>query len=734
MACSITEGLSPTTPVADVRNRPKQYLFSPFFFLRQMLVSPEFGASDAYAHALIRAELFALTLEFSERIEGKPDAEGDAFDRVRAIIRFDQVANSLQKAESYRENRDTFYPATPTDFIVGHLLASRGLAVLAFAPGKMRYQPARKNERPLLGRDTFLAGKELVSKTAVYEFRFLDTVRRLPSPSELVNELDGYPVPLPGGDAIFARGLRSTGSNGLVGQISGASGSGKTSLALALGISYAPLGVSTLYVSCEEQHEDLRNRILTLTPPFIARTASFPRKIEDWFYSTHLDHNQSEHTRKAVFDFIDEIIALYQREGVEPSSQTPPGLPAWFVVFDGLHEMVSRENPDQQVELLRSLVSKLRSLGAFVLILTAEIDSPALRELDYTVDFVARLDQDSNQESPSEYKRKFILHKTRLQFARTGTHTLHISKRDGVKLYPHLSAELDSYAHLNWKAPDKQRYYDFLLTGVNADDPRPLVEVFERAQILVAGRGSTGKAGFALKLLMKPILGEVDTQRSLFDKVSDAQHRYPDPRRIMVVSFLYNSSYYQDLQRRIETALALDSREKFRKQIIFVDHLPLYPGFLAPEVFLSKVIEKYEGAAVSGCPYHGVLIDGLHNVFLQFPRLQATPTLWSILFQLMRLFGLTLVTTHTHFDVHGLERPSQFRSDVELASQRVSPLLQALVNSADFYFDLSRTDPTFGIASATVPIELVTALGQDVRPSQYGWDRERSVVVFARPK
>src|SRR6202035_5925687 len=129
--------------------------------------------------------------------------------------------------------------------------------------------------------------------------------------------------------------------------------------------------------------------------------------------------------------------------------------------------------------MLRALVDKFRSLGAFVLILTAETNEPALNDLDFVVDFVVRLEHSTRGETEEEPVRRFILKKTRLQYSRPGAHIFHISKRDGVKIYPQLAAQLDALAYLKWRPVDKKHWFDFLQTALHAmPETPPLVKFY----------------------------------------------------------------------------------------------------------------------------------------------------------------------------------------------------------------------------------------------------------------
>lgn len=711
--------------VAD--KQPKQYLCSPLLLLRQLLTSPSYPASAGYAHAVVRSEIFAAAVTFDEsRLEedGEETKLTSATEKLRSLIEFNRISASLQEMESQFKKRDTFHPSTATDLLVGHFLAARGLALLSFSPGKARLSKSgkrKKNEKAIVGRDAFLRDRQLVPKLGIYEFRMIEGLERIPTASEIVNEIDGFPLPMPGIDVVFARGIRSTTGLGVVGRVSGAAGTGKTSLALSMATVLAPLGVTCLYLSCEEEKVDLEKRIVTLTPPFVARTASFPRILSKWFHAEHLDSNEPRRNWVAAKKFIDDILTLYESEDLDPSKDAPPGLVPLMLVIDGVHELLQHATLAEELIALRELTDRARKLGAFVIVLTAESTHAALHELDYMVDFVIKLENLSDVADPDNRVRRINLQKTRLQYSRTGSHIFHISKQLGVSIYPQLAAQLDVVSSFKWRQTDRSKWYDLMAYERPAKEAN-LLKVFERSHVVVTGKGSGGKSGFALYLLMQPFhRDKYDETPDLFALESKAPHRFADPRPILIVSFLYQEEYYEELKRKIRRNMPKGSGNFMPS--VEIEVLSLYPGYLSPEVFFQKILARIERRALEGTPFQGVIIDGLHNIFLQFPRLQQSKMIWPTLFEYFRILGLTVVVTSTNFDVKGMERGGLMQIDVELSMQRVAPLLQALINSSDYYLDISpEATPNGGVR---LPIEVVSALDSSIGMKGYCWDREK---------
>jgi hypothetical protein len=96
---------------------------------------------------------------------------------------------------------------------------------------------------------------------------------------------------------------------------------------------------------------------------------------------------------------------------------------------------------------------------------------------------------------------------------------------------------------------------------------------------------------------------------------------------------------------------------------------------------------------LQGWPYDGVLLDGLHNVYLQFPYLEQSEMVWPMLFQMLRTRGLTVVITHTYWSIDpGVDAMRLDIEDVDSARRRAAPLLHALVQATDYRIRVSQEE------------------------------------------
>src|ERR1051326_198253 len=759
--------------------------FSPLFFVREYLTDPAYSASDAYAHALIRAEIFSQALRFAEIYPDSDEPtdvrQGAPFDRIRWYIRFDRIVASLQKIERFWLIRDNVAPVDATDFIVMHLLASRGYLVLRFGKKKLRDGLWRISRRDCFSRKSLIP-----TPGTTYEFRVLPEVRRLPGASEIANEIDGLPIPVPGSDTVLFRGLRFAENSGVVARIAGRTGTGKTSVALGIAVALAPLGTRTVYLSCEEQPADLEHRIQTLVPQNVRRLDVFNRIDDDWFSAEHVSGDTNQKYKK-VQEFLEYIKTKYGTNGSR--LKTPPGAARLLIVIDGVHELLrNTEGGSQQLfaDQARILIEECRNTGAFVLILSAKMEQSQPDELDYLVDFVAGVDF-SSEEAWEEPTRIINIYKTRRQSSRVGAHVLHISGRQGLRIAPHVSAQLEQRRDFKWVRPRTDYIFDFMVRPHVAGEVKPnritpSIEIFDRSQILITGVGSAGKSAFALKLLTASLLprhevnetisrlqtsrkaGPRHLQRTLFDTsavLSDPEtigtngqeasiqeeidlgaswfeSIMPNHRKLLILSFLYQEDFYRETWKRIGPYRKNDAFQKKTIPRVRFDVHSFSPGYLRPEDFLVIVGALLDRQELEGWPYDGILIDGLHNVYLQFPYLEKSEMVWPMLFEMLRTRGLTAVTTHTYFTIDpGLEAHRLDTDDTESARRRAAPLLHALVQATDFRIRVSpeswetakRLEARFPGEPFDTRIDVLGAIGQPVANYPLYWNRELGLVT-----
>ena len=118
------------------------------------------------------------------------------------------------------------------------------------------------------------------------------------------------------------------------------------------------------------------------------------------------------------------------------------------------------------------------------------------------------------------------------------------------------------------------------------------------------------------------------------------------------------------------------------------------PGFLSAEDLYSKLVRALEGAHLEGRPFTDVIIDGLHNLALQFPGARDTDVLWPIVYGTLSRVDVTTITTFTALELkearksHGTASPEEslFRLRTHL------PLMHALVQASDYVIEISRAE------------------------------------------
>jgi hypothetical protein len=592
--------------------------------------------------------------------------------------------------------------------------------------------------------------REKESPSTKFEFVASQFVERLPDASSLFNDIHGVPLPLRGADAIFLGGLRP--SENLVLGVRGHPGSGKTSFGLSLAAILSPFGTRTLYVSAEEDPKRLKDRLQTITPLYLRETSFFDDTFS-WFRSEHLTNWEDTGDRRARIAKLKTFLGLLRQWLGEPAVQakdnktSPPF--RLLVVLDSVHAYFS-DRADKHLSLsintqsdaydVDDFIRDCGKLNAIVAVISSA-DEKAISPLDYLADIAIELDYRQTSDPSEKPYRLFILKKTRHQASRPGAHIFHISGSKGFRLSPQLSSQIDKGAVSTQRSPDvsgREGWYDIL--GRNFPDPtqgvrqlKPLsrgsgfLRLFPDSHVLIHGTGSGGKAGLGLKILTAPLVhaGSVSNVPEIDDG------HVP---RVLVVSFLYQRDIYHALLSGLLSALAVEygSSQEIRAHIRrlrrseSLDVMHCYPGHLRAEDLFSKIDSALTRAELEGLPYTGVLLDGLHNVFIQFPELERNQMFWPMLYALMRTRkNLTVVTTHTSITIgrKGEEYEYKIRQD--------RPFLQALIQATDFYMEL------YGLENA-VPnrslFELAakSSIGQAIPADTIFWSREALISFVGR--
>ncbi len=705
---------------------------SPLLILYQALIVPDEPQTAAYALVLCRSMLF----DFLSLHPNHPDLAQykylAAFEEKDVLESIASFRNYIKVQARWPDIRMTDTLTGRVNFLTGQFLSLKGYSYFWFS-----------SEENLL--DFCRIGKKIDSdaikekyRNPVYRFRLSDNYVELPEPGELINSMFGIPLPIRGADVLFFGGLKKTAKGGSVINLNGKPGAGKTSVCLSIAAMLSPLNTKCIYISLEEEREDLYTRLITLIPEYLKELSIYknPKGIDktDWFIPYRINENLG-------FKEITEILNLLHND-IKASSPEPeqgqkvmPAVCPLVIVLDNINELASGYTDSRSgYREIEEFVYACRQLGALVILISAEELAQKLN-IDYLVDTAINIKQTGTDDPLAKPVRIFQLNKTRHQVSRQGSHVFHLSAPTGFRICPQIPSQMDKKENMKRLLPDKTRCIH-TLNFIN-HSYRYYLQLFPTSQILIHGIGSSGKAGFALKLLLSP---PVEIPETLIKKGRDKQEGmynvlYSDQfkrknfnlseyqTKVLVVSFLYPEEYYTTLVSEKMSDLRINYKDLKRPKIKI---LPFYPGYLAVEDFISKIVRHLDEAILEGEPYTGILLDGLHNVFLQFKNLQDNDMVWPLLYGILSRYKLTVVSTFTNFSVNNHhDSGAEFTSvtdDQRIMLKGQAPFLHSLVKASDFYLTLDEKIDNAGNRRYIISVR--SSIDQQPPSEVLEWDRQ----------
>lgn len=678
----------------------KVILPSPLSILYQALTVPNQPQTASYAFVLCRGMLFHFLKVHTKHPELQnisPSFDGFVEEDIQKAI--SSFKNNAKISSRWPGNRSI--PSSLSsriNYLTGHILSIKGYSYLWFKSEKALKEFCNASDQHSAIRNCYQ--NKLSSQ---YSFRMSSLYADLPDSSEINNWIFGIPIPWRGADLLFFGGLKKTSSTGLVCSVHGKPGAGKTSMALSLASILEPMGTKTMYLSLEENPPDLKTRLQSLVPDYLRKLSIFSNnefKIRfskggdeplDWFKPLKFSDNLSIEEIIEILKELSGELSQKANYSKEKSNSIPATCPL-LLVIDNVNELLNGKVSYDEVE---RFVEQCRNMGALVVLIAAD-EIPQSFKLDYLVDVAIHLDQEGIDNRYQKPVRIFQLLKTRHQISRQGTHVFHLSSSSGFRISPQVPSQLDKREKVKVKLPSKSDFIHTLNIQHPKDEPvyREFLPVAVNSHILVHGHGSSGKAGFGLKLLLTPIF---ESKRILNPspgkgKLTLEGKNEFQMRKVLILSFLYPEEYYQTLKDRVDRQF-LNSLDGYSSRKTIVKVKAFYPGFLTPEDFVNKVIRLLEEARLEGEPFTGVLLDGLHNISVQFKNLQESDMIWPLLYSLLKRYSVTVVTTFTNISLSdgvtsNLSSSAQTPNDFVIFESAQKPFLHGIVKGSDYFFML----------------------------------------------
>lgn len=526
--------------------------------------------------------------------------------------------------------------------------------------------------------------------------------------------------------------------NGVVSLFVGAPGTGKSTLVLTIAERLAELGATVQYLATEEPPVSVETRravlissLQELLLPGESRKGAIverdnahsrvarpgvPTYMLGRLGFTYMSDREDgrDITLETVAAQIEADLSKIPSSDLPEDGEMYLSLPT-VLVIDSLTALRESAAAVPSRRQLTQLLNRMRKLGVSVF-LVGSLSDLEDDGLEYLVDNVFVLGLDG-QSSPRHPVRTFEVRKTRLHASHRGVHVLHISRNKGAEICPSLHAVLrdlkmrhawdadPDYRALLWVPPPSGGEEQLSFPGFETGGTLALRA---HAQTLVYGSGSSGKAGLALALAFEPRFSCLDEKSwKAYAKQHEAggadnsfDTSWAHSARVLVVSFLYPDTYYSDLAERLFKKRFRLSREIARERTTTIS---LYPGYIDPETVVARVTSQIRRSRLEGRPYTAVILDGLHNLLLQFPLLEADKLIWPTLFSLFRVEGLDTITTFsligpTHsvggVSPDGAKGPDDFIPETESAFDsnmgNARLFFQLLASKCDYTISMKR--------------------------------------------
>lgn len=750
---------------SEIRKRKRNYqvelLPSPLHIIYLFLTVPEEPQSAAYAFVLCRSMLFYF-LELHPRHPNlkkiSPDLdllkEEDILKSISSYINYIKINSRWPDPR----NKHTSL-TTRTHYLNGHILSLKGITYLWFNNSEQLLEfcniPEEKENLSFL-KSLYSNSKKTKEK---YSFRLSRNYIELPDTSEIINWIFGIPIPVRGSDILFYGGLKKSSNSGLVISLHGQPGVGKTSTALSLAAVLSPFQTKTIYISLEEEPEDLKVRLYSLIPDYLRWLSIYENNYSnlrfrkddsnsEWFSAFKINDNLN---LEQLTEVLKELkLELENKSFVNDTTDKKnlhstfriPAVCPLLIVIDNVNELFPEGLLDsKRYNELETFIIQCRNMGAIVILIAAD-DISGRNKLDYMVDVAIHLKQQGLNSRNEKPVRIIELVKTRHQISRQGSHVYHLSNSEGFRISPQVPSQMDKREKIRIELPSESKFIHTLnLMTVNGSYVfNSFLQIAVNSQILIHGYGSSGKAGFGMKILLTPDLIKADNNGLVKENKKYKIDKY-SYKKILVVSFLYPTEYYEALHSRLmeQFAINLSNFNEFNFKTVVK---AFYPGYLTQEDFFYKIVRLLEEAKLEGEPFTGILLDGLHNIFLQFKSLQDSHMVWPLLYSLLTRYHLTVASTFTNFSLNERhtnqkekETTPMFQTpgDFMLMQEGQKPFLHGLVKAADYYFQLEEVIDDKNNFKKDYWIVVKSSIREI--PPQRGlrWDRERLIITNEIP-
>jgi len=423
--------------------------------------------------------------------------------------------------------------------------------------------------------------------------------------SFLINQLFSFKTGISGLDYLFQGGIMIPPNLGINIVINGASGTGKTTLAMSIGAAWSNNGNLTLYYSFEQQINSLLKIIPTLN---LNKYDTFRvENLNNFILPDFLNETTSkqgnlicsELTKKSKTILLDEIKSVVKALKEYNNFKV-------LIIFDAINSILEFDKSSNEWRnFIADLSFELKTIGASVLFIVEETQKKI-----YLEPFISDVSIQLSYTTNNEYKMRTLeIIKSRNQPIHRGVHQFSINKEKGIDVYPSPISVLSKSYRRTLRVLPKNSPSIYIDTSNIKNFSNYLGDQWWKyySSTAVIGESGTHKAYFAQELF----------------KYKPSKSNLHDTKHSSTLIINFGTEFYtpSEVNNKKKSSFGFINEIFSRDKNHSVIELTFRVGYISAGQVLVEVEHLINEGKHNGYVIHEVIVRDLNNISHQYPIL-----------------------------------------------------------------------------------------------------------------